>query len=584
MTTRALLCALLAASGLQLIGAQAALELRWQDVTPGAVVAEAIGRHGPEGPRIILLTEDRRARLYNSDGERTGSARTGLRRVAGWIAYGDAYLLIPQPGSRDELQWLVSAGDRIAGAGRLLAVERVLPEGVRFLQMDADGLLYGLDARGGMLHASLTGGRLWERRLPDAPVSALAVEAGVAVALAGGRLMLLRGDGQGRELVDLQTPLETAVVGADRRRLVLRARDGTVLGLRIPEDAPERAMRAAELLRWTRLAEPADRDPAPAPVVHAVGDQWQVIYPVRDGGLEALDWNGRLLWSRRVPGVAIRRLVSLSPAPYLLLLDGDARLTLLDTGGSPVSTLQLKTMPARTSWTGPAGQLVVTYNDWSVEVYDLRLPPAGTEEDPPRGASAPSRGPDPFGALRARADAVLAGNSEADRAALLASLRSQRERGVLYGRVGEASSILAELLSEAYRAPQLRQGRVVNDFPDIRRGAVAELTQIMDRRSRSSLAEAVAIDPDPRVVADALRAIAGWGRAAAVAEPALGRFRRAGRQGRLALAPALVDLLEHSDLAVSDPAAAAAIVDQLIRSDVSAELRRRAARWSRGGP
>lgn len=571
------------------LSAQARLELRWDGVTSGAVVADPMGLHTRDGGRLLVLTEDRQARLYTAAGNPAGGARTGLRRVAGWLETPGAMLLVPVPGRSDALQWLAHADGRLAGGGRLVSVDRALVPDARFVQMDGEGLLYSLDADGMVAHASLVGGVLWERSLPGRPVAALPSGGRVIVPLSSGRVMILDGAGRGRELVDLQTPLTDGVADSRDPRLVLRGNDGRVMGLALPSGAVEEPRRPEELVRWTRLAEPADRDPVPDMAIHASGSEWQVIYPERDGGVAALDWRGRVVWERRVPGSPIERIVSLAPAPYVALVDRDARIVVLGGDGRLSSTVQLRSRPARVVWSSRTGQLVVTYADWGIEVYDLRFSEAeqrslpSTQEGGPGAGTAVPPQPDPFGALRARADAVLAGSSRAERVDLLDSLRSQRERAVLFGRVGEASSILAEMLSEAYRAPQLRTGRVINDFPDLRRAVVGELALIMDRRSRSALAEAIALDPDPTVVAASLAAWASWGRTAAIADPALSRFRRADAAGRAILAPALIDVLEFSDLAATDPAAAQALVDQLVRSDVSGELRRRAARWSRGG-
>jgi len=106
----------------------------------------------------------------------------------------------------------------------------------------------------------------------------------------------------------------------------------------------------------------------------------------------------------------------------------------------------------------------------------------------------------------------------------------------------------------------------------------------MDHTSRGVLTDAVRYDPDYQVVAEALRAFAGYGvDDTGVTEHAVARFRGADDRGRAVLGPAMIELLELTSAAQRHPAAAEAALDLLIESNLSRDIRRRAATIGRAG-
>jgi len=567
------LASMLPSAGTGVLMAQDHLELRWEGVTPGAVTLPAWGVEHDGTWLVALATEDRLVRLYGPDGVVVASATTAVRRPAGRLTESPSrWLVLPSPGTGSPVVRLDASGGGVRGVGTNVSVDRLILPGARFVEIDGQGLVYSITASGSIGQASTVGGLLWQRPLPSPPVTALEQDGAVIVAVTDGRFLRFAADGTG----DVAFRWPRAPVA------VFSASDGRG-GLFVLDDAGLLSRVAADGTVIWSVESGYDGDRGPAPIVSAAAGtgETRAVIPIADGGVAAFDDRGRRRWTLRVPGTPIVS-VAASERGRLLVLDGDNRLLVVDDDGSVRATLQLGRPPAAVSWVAGAGLAIVTYADWTIQAFAL----VGTGDDGGEGDSpmrrsgstgAPHSG-GTGGALRARADAVLAGASRSDRTALVETLVSQRHRAVLYDRVGEARAILGDLLQEAYREPAVRGGRVVNDFPEIRRAAAAELGQYMDRSSRHLLAQAVRLDPDPAVAAVALRAFARYGvdDAGALAA-AVGRFRGAADVERRTLAPSIIAVVEDTSIRWTNPEVAQAAVELLARADLSREVRARAA-------
>jgi hypothetical protein len=437
-------------------------------------------------------------------------------------------------------------------------------------------------------HASTVSGLLWERRLPAHPTAIAGIAGSVFVATRDRRLFRFDGTGSGEEV--LRTDGVVIAMNGTNETLILMD-DGGDLSRVSAASTPTGTPRFR--LEWTiSIGEPGEtlRFPPLSVAGREVGDT-MVLAPSRDGGVTAIDDTGQILWRVRFPGNPITALVDGADTNVIFLLDAERRLVAIDRGGTIRTVLQLASAPTSVSWVAGAQQLILTYPDWRIEAFELVGPPgfdtaggpgAPRSFSPSRSSSASSPSPGAGGALRARADVVLAGTSREDRLALLETLRSQRSRGGLFGRVGEARDILGELMLEAFRAPTMGAGRVRNDFPDVRRAAAVELTQYMDRPSRTLLRDAIRLDPSYPSVAAALAGFARYGvDDLSVLESANARFRTASASDRAILAPGMVAILEETAMAELEPRVAAETVSLLVQSNVSRELRGRAARVAR---
>jgi hypothetical protein len=563
---------------------QLRLELVWDGVTAGAVTLPPWGVGVGEDSRIVIATEDRHVRVVDPTGAEVARTRTGVRRPQAVLDEGsDRFLMVPEAATGRPMVRLHWTGRTLRTVGSLVPTDVLLSEESQDLYLDGGGLVYGVSPRGMVGHGSTVSGLLWDRRLPAQPRAGAVLNGSLHVATRDQRLFRFDTTGTGREV--LRTDVVVAAMGGSDGRLVLIDEEGN-LSLVTTPSAPE-APRDYRL-EWTvAVGEPDETIRFdPMVVMGSDGVEPMILAPSRDGGVTAVDTAGRILWRVRFPGNPIESLADGSGTMLVFLLDSEERLVAVDRGGAIRTVLQIDGEPTHLSWVAGAGQLVVTYPDWRIESFGLATP---SGVDPLRGsgisrpAAPPATTPEEQGgALRARADGVLAGNSRAERLALIETLASQRSRGALFGRVGEAQEILGEVMLEAFRAPTMGAGRVRNDFPAVRRAAAIELTAYMDRRSRALLSEAIRLDPYYPTVAAALEGFARYGvDDRSVLETANARFRTASAADRGILAPAMVSILEQTAVVELQPRVASETVSLLVQSNVSRELRARAARIGR---
>lgn len=575
----------------------------WSDVTPGRVTVEPWGVSPGEDTLIVVVTEDRRLRLRDSRGAVVAATRTGLREPTGALREGSDYaLLIPPRSSGTPMVRVDLFGASPRVVGQPLSVNSVIAGEARFIVTDGESLIYTVSATGMVTHASTAGGVLWQRRLTAAPTAVAAYRGAVYVALADGRLFRFDGNGTGIELAHLGAPV-VAMEGVETvaPALLTFDSDGNVTLLSITEEGsdavsvqwrvPVGADRASEPASAARTSPnvtetPAHQDRSARIAVtppRGRSKSWYAAVTDPAGAVAVVDSTGDV---RAVPLPAEASIDMVCtgriPSGGFLVVSG-RQLLLLSDRGVILDDVELSHDPATATWIDGIGQLILTYGDWSIEAWTVAAGPVEplplvSEWSPPvpRGQR---HGNAVFpGALSARAEAVFRGTSRSGRASLLSEIQGQRRRAVLFDRVGEARSILRRLVRETLESPQVDEGRVRNDFPGIRRAAVEELGRYLDRTSREVLTDVVRHDPDAQVVAAALHAFARFGiDEAGITAHAVDRFRRADDRDRAALAPAMIEFLEFTSATLRYPAAAEEALDLLIESNLSRDVRRRAA-------
>jgi hypothetical protein len=567
------------------------LELAWDGVTAGAVTLPPWGVGTGEDARIAIATEDRHVRFVDAAGVEVSRTRIGMRQPRGILREGgDRFLIVPEATTAQSVVRLHWTGRDLRSVGDLVTAGALLSEGSRDLYLDGGGLVYGVSPRGMVGHASTVSGLLWERRLPAHPTAGAVLAGNLYLATRDRRLFRFDESGTGEEVVRTDE-LVLAMGSGAAEKLVLVDGEGDLSLLTVPSNPGTPSNPAGQpgaRFEWTiSMGEPGETIRfAPAFVAGVEGGQTMILAPSRDGGVTAVDDAGRTLWRVRFPGNAITTLVDGAGTDVIFLLDSERRLVAVDRRGTVRTVLQLESTPTHVSWAAGARQLVVAYPDWRIEAFVLVAATETRPAPPPAATPAPgtgsTSGPVSGGALRARADVVLAGNSRAERLDLVETLASQRSRRVLFGRVGEAREILGEVMLETFRSATMGAGRVRNDFPDVRRVAATELTAYMDRRSRTLLGETVRLDPYYPAVAAALEGFARYGvDDRSVLETVNARFRTATAADRAILAPAMVAILEQTALIDLEPRVTAETVTLLVQSNVSRELRARAARVRR---
>lgn len=585
------------------VAAQWTVTPAWSDVTPGRVTVEPWGVSPGEDTLIAVVTEDRRLRLRDSRGAVVAATRTGLREPIGVLREGSDYSLLIPPRSNGAPMVrvdLFGASPRVVGQPR--SVDSVIAGEARFIVADGESLIYTVSATGLVTHASTAGGVLWRRRLPTAPTAVVAYRGAVYVALADGRLFRFDGNGTGVELVRFGAPVVAMQgVGTVAPALLTVDGDGALTLLTIAEEGsdsvsvqwrvPVGADRAAEPASAARTSlnvteTPARQDRSARIAVtppRGRSESWYAAVTDPAGAVAVVDSTGDV---RAVPLPAETSIDMVRtgriPSGGFFVVSGRQLLLLSDTGVI-LDEVELSDDPATATWIDGIGQLILTYGDWSIEAWAVAAGPVEplplvSEWSPPvPGGQRHGNAVSP-GALSARAEAVFRGTSRSERSALLSEIQGQRRRAVLFDRVGEARSILRRLVRETLESPQVDEGRVRNDFPGIRRAAVEELGRYLDRTSREVLTDVVRHDPDAQVVAAALHAFARFGiDEAGITAHAVERFRRSDDRDRTALAPAMIEFLELTSATQRYPAAAEEALDLLIESNLSRDIRRRAA-------
>lgn len=585
----------------------------WSDVTPGRVTVEPWGLGSGEDALIAVVTEDRRLRLRNSQGMVVATTRTGLREPTGALREGSDYaLLIPPRSSGAPVVRVDLFGASPRVVGQPLSVDSVVAGDARFIVTDGESLIYTVSATGLVTHASSAGGVLWQRRLPTAPTAVVAYRGAVYVALADGRLFRFDGNGTGIELTRLGAPVVAMEgVGTISPALLTVDSAGTLTLLNIAEEGSDevsvqwRVPMGADLASGPAPAggvsegavptERASRDLAESPARHAPSvhvavtpprgrsEAWSAAVAHPTGGVSVVDSTGDVR-AAPLPADGSIDMVRTGRVPSggFLIVSG-RQLLLLSEAGAILDEVELSHVPATATWIDGVGQLILTYRDWSLEAWTVEAGPVDPlpllrewSRPAPRGQR--HQNDVSPGALRARAEAVFQGTSRNERSALLSEIQGQRRRAVLFDRVGEARSILRRLVREVLESPQVDEGRVRNDFPEIRRAAVEELGRYLDRTSREVLTDVVRHDPDAQVVAAALFGFARFGiDEAGITAHAVDRFRRADDRDRTVLAPAMIELLEFASGTQRYPVAAEEALDLLIESNLSRDIRRRAA-------
>ncbi len=573
---------------IQLLPAQWVLTPLWSDVTPGRITVEPWGTmsrpNASEAPDagIVIATEDRWIRRRNAAGDVAAAARIGLRRSAGVLHEAPHHaLLIPDRSGSAPFVRIDHAGGALQTVGHPVAHNAVIPEDARFVAVDGESLIYSVSASGLITHASASSGILWQRRLPVAPTAVAEYRGAVYVALTDGRIFRFDGNGTGIELLRLGAPaVAMRGVATASAKLVVLDRTGAVTLIDIADDQSNGAS-----VRW-RTAVSLEEDLG-TPFLEVAPPQepsesWYAVVARPAGGITVVNSEGALLGSSILDGAAIDDVLAERLPSGGFLVVSEAQLILVSASGSVMSHVALRGIPRWTTWISATNQLIVAYADWRIEAWTVA--PALDEVQPVRPRwSAP---PPPArravnairsGALTARAEAVLAGTARAERRALIEEIVDQRRRAVLFDRVGEARTILRRLVREPLETAAERR-----DFPEIRRMAAAELGRYMDRTSRSVLTEVVRYDPDYEVVATALRAFAAYGvDETGITEYAVARFQGADDRGRSVMGSALIELLELTSAARRHPAAIEAALDLLIESNLSRDIRRRAATIAR---
>ena len=416
--------------------------------------------------------------------------------------------------------------------------------------------LYTLIAPGVIRYTSAAGRRLYERPLPAAIRSHAVDGETLFIGLTDGRLFGFFRDGRGEVLTRLPAPIVDLRVPLDGRSRYLLALDESGTVYRLDPHASGGGNQRELRIRWSRdlsgeirggrLRFAASAAAAPT-AIYAVG-----------GGLGVLAADGELLWVRTVPGTGFQWAGAYEFPAFVTAVTTDGRLFVFDAAGELVAVRQLQRRPVALYPLPRRGQLFVEYPEWRYELLELRDRSAAAPPDE-NGETGASRLPVLFsggttisvsgyarsGALGALSGSVLDGTSREERRSLLKTLHNRLERESLFGAVETFRASLVELSQEAYRDPRGRGGVVQNDFPTVRRAAVELLANLGDRPSRRALAEVIRHDPDPNVVAAALRAIAAGGRDD-VSAVVIGyeRFQRFADRERAVVAAALVDCLE----------------------------------------
>jgi hypothetical protein len=402
---------------------------------------------------------------------------------------------------------------------------------------------------------------LYERPLPAAIRSHTGDGETLFIGLADGRLFGFFRDGRGELLVRLPAPivdLRAPVDGGSRYLLALDD-TGTVYRLdsRSAGGTDQRELR----IRWSRDLSGEIRGDGFRFAPSAVGGPVVVLAP--GAGLGVVTPDGGVSWSRTIPGAGFRWAGGYAFPAAVVAVTSDERLFVFDARGGVVTVRQLQRRPIAIHPLPRRGQLLLEYSEWRYELIalpdrtdstitgaDASVAPGRRLPDRPPSvfsatASSAGTGGDRSGALGALTGSVLDGTSREERRTLLSTLRNRLERESLFGAVGTFRAALIELSSEVYRDPRGRGGVVLNDFPTLRYAAVELLADLGDRPSRRALSAVIRHDPDPDVVAAALRAIAAGGRDD-VSAVTIGyeRFRRFSDGERVAVADALVRCME----------------------------------------
>lgn len=95
-------------------------------------------------------------------------------------------------------------------------------------------------------------------------------------------------------------------------------------------------------------------------------------------------------------------------------------------------------------------------------------------------------------------------NGRAEKFKALEYIRNMVDKGKVSDKNKDVVGLLEELSSEGTTKQVVEKGRVVNDFPDVRREAAELLGQIPGAQSREALINVVVKDKEPMVVAEAV--------------------------------------------------------------------------------
>lgn len=540
------------------------VSLEWSEVTAGALTAAPFTVEIGRRDRVAVVTEDRHVRAFDETGRVIASLRTGIRAPLQPLSSEAGIVEIAQPDGRIR-RFALGAGE-LGGAARH---DGTAPDGAPIPEGNAAGWARDRLGNGWFLvpprnavYVSAAGRVLARVALPSRVTTLAAAADGMWVGLADGRIVLL---GSGGGILDgprLPEAVTDLLVGADARRLLISTIDAAGVA-RLHELHPNRRGAARERL-----------------IGRAVVPRGSRLQTIDDGGAGWIVEGGTAIAIGSAPVVVPQRLAPLAPARILaapgtgalLVLAGDGRLLLVGPAGTGSTAATLRGEPSGAVVV--AGRVAVWYADWRMEVFAFGGSSAAAGAQSTTIAVEP---PVADGALAILARAVLDGARRAEREALLDSFESRLREERLGGHLTTLHEASRVLLTEVYRGAAAGATTPPPvDLPQIRLRTVALLAQILDSPSRAILTETVARDPDPRVAADAVRALArvGLDRGTAL-EAALRRFNTGDRRTRDLLAAGIVSLLESG--APAPTALRLSAADAVIRADVARSLRERAA-------
>lgn len=526
---------------------------------------------------IVVATEDRRIRLYGSDGRAFVATRTGIRRPAGVHAVEPGVLRVVSDDGTMTL-YAYSGGvfttKRVAPA--FSTPDSVLPlidypptETVVF--PDRHENVYVLGPRGMITYVSATGTRLWSRRLPASVRSFVGDADGVYMGLEDGRVFAFLADGWGAEIHRLPAAVVDLAFRRDGRsnELVALDSDGALHRL-VPETRGEGVRR-----QWSYDLGPRFRDGQTRFVSQRFAASIVVHAPGR--GVVAITPTGERAWSYDVPGGEIVSAAHLPAAALTVVATDDARLVVIEARGGVASTLELSEPPLRIHPLEGAAQIFLEYPQWRYQIFaGFEVPDDVTRSGalitpPPVGTA---------GALDRLAEATFDGRSSQARLDLIESMERRVASAALFGRVATVRRITAHLAGEAYRGPIVRGGVVQNDFPTVRIAAIELLGAFGDAATRRVLEDIVVRDPDPSVAATALSTIGASGRGRiATLDAAFSRFERSPDRDRRILALGIVEFLEgFLPRTERERRRATEIAGAVAASDIPSTLRYRAIR------
>jgi outer membrane protein assembly factor BamB len=468
----------------------------WRYVTGGVVIgAPALDRNGG----IYLPAEDRYVHALTASGERR------------WRFELAGIPTTPAVLGADGTVFVATRKQRLYGIapdGRHL-FSQTLDASVQALAVTRNGTLGALLDDATLLLSTDRGRALFSVPLSlDGPGELLATDGRWFVTGARGRVTAINGGGQ---------IIWTRSVGSGITAAALDARGALLLGTR-----------NGELLRLSGTTEPRRVTRVQGPVVdirtvtdRSGGRTDAVLLRDQSGRVYLLSGeatgDGALQWRAKPPGAPVVS-AALTDVGTLLLLTADGRIRVMSRSGRVTEQYHLPQAEGPMQLTARDGQLLVTDRSWVTAAFPLTDGAHGGW----RGAYGP---PDNSRFLRGRenqADSAwweeqfdfiylrdhLFAAEERDRERAMEEIRRRVEDDALQGDYPYIVELLTQFALEPYRTPRYEDGRLANDFPDLRFQAVSLLNQLPSSGRRTLYLRLLQLEYNMDVKAAAARGLA----------------------------------------------------------------------------